>query len=133
MELDDTFFGVFNRKGELECVESGFDAAFNAARNLSPGSGGKPPLAPVGRTVEPVTVIRGDLGAFIHNMLELAASKQIIVLHEAYQKALKQATTVDDKTGNPVVVANSGLQEAKERLRTAINLQTAIVEGMNLS
>ena len=125
MAIDDTFFGVFNRKGELECVESGYDAAYDAARNLSPGSGGKPPLAPVGRTIEPVTVIRGDLGSAIGHILDVAADAVVARLHAEYNKAVKQATSIDDK-GKEVVVANNALFEAKERLRTAINLKMAV-------
>lgn len=123
--FDDTFFGVFNRKGELEAVESTEGAAFASACNLSPGSGGKPPAAPVNRTVEPVIVVRGDLGAFIVTMLTAAADVNVARLSGEYNKALKQATSVDDK-GHEVVISNNTLHEAKERLRTVVELRAAI-------
>lgn len=126
--FDASFFGVYNKHGELEAVESTEGAAFTSACNLSPGSGGKPPPAPVNRTVEPVIVVRGDLGTFMVSMLTAAADVNIARLTGEYNKALKQCTTHDDKTGKPVVVSNNALHEAKERLRTAVELRAAIGE-----
>lgn len=126
--IDDSFFGVFNKRGELECVESTENAATTSACNLSPHTNGKPPSAPLGRTVEPVTIIRGDLGAFMVHMLNMAADANVSRLHAAYEKARRQATTYDDK-GHEVLVANGSYFEAKERLRTALQLRQALGEA----
>jgi hypothetical protein len=123
--MDDTFFGVFNRKGELEAVESTKSAATASACNLSPGKDGKAPSTPIGRTVEPVTVIRGDLGAAIAHIMALASDAAVGRHLAKYQQALKDATTTNDK-GQAVVVANNALFEAKERLRTAAALKDAL-------
>lgn len=40
LKTDDTFFGVYNRHGELEAVESSMGLAVLAAAALSPGRDG---------------------------------------------------------------------------------------------
>jgi CBS-domain-containing membrane protein len=54
MAIYDGFFGVFNKRGELEAIESTQDAADISALNLSPKSDGRPQL---NRTVRPVLVL----------------------------------------------------------------------------
>lgn len=126
MHIDDSFYGIFNRKGELEAVESTEIAAYITACNLSPYTGGKPPSIPVGKVVEPITVIRGDVAEAIANLIEIAASSNIVKLYEEYKKLLKRCTHTDEKSGKPVVIPTNDLLTAKERLRTAVEFQRSV-------
>ena len=85
----DTFYGVFNPKGELEAVEGTPAMADFTAVNLSPDK--KNP----NRTVEPVTVIRGDPAKAISDTFVEAA-------HTAHRRRMQQYETArqalaDDK------------------------------------
>lgn len=125
MATDDTFFGIYNRKGELEAVESTALAAFATACNLSPGKDGKAPNAPIGRTVEPVTIIRGDLGTAFAHMLVLVTDASVNQHFIAYSQALAAATVINDK-GVETVIATNRLLEATGKLRAALALKDAV-------
>lgn len=117
--VDATFFGVFAPNGELDAVEGTELMASYSASALSPNKN-RP-----NRVVEPVTVIRGDLGAAMVVMLALVTKAQAEGRLNAYETALRAATTID-KNGNPIVVANNALLDAKEKLRTALSLHEAV-------
>lgn len=126
MALDSTFFGIFTTKGELEAVESTLDAATVTACNLSPGKGGKAPLAPIGRTVEPVTIVRGDIGEALALLLAAASDKVVAGALAEYETQVKKCTVYADGKP-PVVIGNNAYFAAKAKLFAALSVYEGIV------
>jgi len=117
--IDATFYGVYAPNGELDAVEGTELMAAHSASALSPNK--KQP----NRVVEPVTVIRGDLGAAIVAVMAIVTKGKVADHLKVFEAALLAATTID-KNGNPVVVANNAFLDAKERLKTAIAVHNAV-------
>lgn len=125
MATDDTFFGIYNRKGELEAVESTALAAFATACNLSPGKDGKAPNTPIGRTVEPVTIVRGDFGEAVALLLAAASDKAVAAALVEYEKQVKNCTVYAEGKP-PVVVGNNAYFAAKAKLFAALSIYEGV-------
>lgn len=110
------FIGVISPNGELEAVESTETDAEFARVHLSPNK--KQP----NRKLEPVLILRGELSDL---MLEFA-TKELGKRFAEFEKAEKDCTTIDNKSGKPVIMATADYITARERLRTAARLQSAL-------